>query len=464
MAKTEHGETVQKNEEFNLTIEDMSDDGSGIGRRSGFVWFVKDSVVGDVVRVRATKVLKNYGYARVMEILTPSKHRVIERCPVAHECGGCTLQMLDYKEQLRLKEEKVMNALTRIGGIPAEEINMKPIFGMDDPWRYRNKAQFPIGKSRDGRIIAGFYASRSHRIVECADCLLGVRENQKILGVIISFMEEYGIEPYDERTGEGLVRHVLIRKGFASGEILVCLVINGHRLPHSDDLVGRLMLIPGMKSISLSVNTQRTNVIMGTEILPLAGEPSIEDSIAGIRYRISPLSFYQVNPVQTEKLYGTALAYANLKGGETVWDLYCGIGTISLFLAQKAGKVRGVEIIPDAVHDARMNAELNHMDNVEFFVGRAEEVLPREYREHGEKADVIVVDPPRKGCDPSLLDTMLQMAPKRIVYVSCNPSTLARDLRILIDGGYRLRKVRCCDMFPMGMHVETVAALYRTNS
>ena len=453
---------AQKNEEFNLTIEDMSDDGSGIGRRTGFVWFVKDTVVGDVVRVRVTKVLKSYGYARLMKIITPSRHRVPEPCPAAHECGGCTLQMLDYREQLRMKQEKVLNALTRIGGIPADEIKMKPIFGMDNPWRYRNKALFPIGKSRDGRIIAGFYAARSHRIVECGDCLLGVRENQKILRVILDFLEEYGIEPYDEETGKGLVRHVLIRKSFSSGALLACLVINGRSLPHSGDLVSRLMLIPGMKSISLSVNTARTNVVMGKEILPLAGEPYIEDSIAGVRYRISPLSFYQVNPVQTEKLYGTALSYADLKGGETVWDLYCGIGTISLFLARKAGKVRGVEIVPDAVRDARANAELNHMENVEFFAGKAEEVLPREYREHGEKADVIVVDPPRKGCDRALLDTMIRMAPKRIVYVSCNPSTLARDIRILAgEGGYRLKKVRCCDMFPMGMHVETVVLMSR---
>ncbi|SFR91044.1 23S rRNA (uracil(1939)-C(5))-methyltransferase RlmD [[Clostridium] aminophilum] len=455
---------MEKNEEFNLTIEDMGKDGAGIGRKNDFVWFVKDAVVGDVITAKVMKVQKNYGFARLMKIITPSKYRTEAKCPVAKQCGGCQLQMMDYHAQLRVKENEVRNALIRIGGIPEEELNMKPILGMEEPWRYRNKAQYPIGTDKDGRVIAGFYAARSHRIVECDDCLLGVKENQKILNLIIGFMEDYHIRPYDELTHKGLVRHVLIRKGFKTGELMVCLVVNGKALPHSEELVRQLLLIPGMTSISLSVNTRTDNVIMGTEIINLYGDGGITDYIGEIKYRISPLSFFQVNPVQTEKLYGTALSYANLKGKETVWDLYCGIGTISLFLAQKAGKVCGVEIIPDAIRDAKENAALNGIENADFFVGKAEEVLPEKYEKENISADVIVVDPPRKGCDQAVLDTMLKMKPKTIVYVSCNPSTLARDVKILTEGGYRLRKVRCCDMFPMSMHVETVAALVKNDT
>lgn len=455
---------MEKNEEFNLTIEDMGKDGAGIGRKNDFVWFVKDAVVGDVITAKVMKVQKNYGFARLMKIITPSKYRTEAPCPVAKQCGGCQLQMMDYHAQLRVKENEVRNALIRIGGIPEEELNMKPILGMEEPWRYRNKAQYPIGRDKDGRIIAGFYAARSHRIVECEDCLLGVKENKKILDLILGFMEDYHIRPYDEAAHKGLVRHVLIRKGFKTGEIMVCLVVNGTSLPHSKELVRQLLLIPGMTSVSLSVNTRTDNVIMGAEIINLYGDGCITDYIGEIRYRISPLSFFQVNPVQTEKLYGTALSYANLKGKETVWDLYCGIGTISLFLAQKAGKVCGVEIIPDAIRDAKENAALNGIGNADFFVGKAEDVLPEKYEKENISADVIVVDPPRKGCDQAVLDTMLKMKPKTVVYVSCNPSTLARDVKILTEGGYRLRKVRCCDMFPMSMHVETVAQLVRADA
>jgi len=470
MDRTENAGSIAKNDEFNLTIEDMSTDGAGIGRRNGFVWFVKDAVTGDVVTVRATKVGKSYGFARLMKIITPSRQRTEPKCPVSKQCGGCQLQMMDYHAQLRMKENMVKNDLIRIGGIPEEELNMKPILGMEEPWRYRNKAQFPIGRDRDGRIIAGFYAARSHRIVECRDCLLGVTENKKILDIILGFMEEQGIEPYDEERHQGLVRHVLIRKGFSSGELMVCIVINGERLVNKGGsdvgelLAKQLLLIPGMKSISLNVNREKTNVILGRKIINLYGEGFITDSIGGVNYRISPLSFYQVNPLQTEKLYGTALAYADLKKGtEVVWDLYCGIGTISLFLARKAGKVYGVEIVPDAIRDAKENAALNGLDNTEFFVGKAEEVLPEQYEKNHIAADVIVVDPPRKGLEQAVMDTMLKMAPRRIVYVSCNPATLARDLKYLIAGGYRLKKVRCCDMFPHASHVETVAQLQRVN-
>lgn len=463
---------IRKNDEFELTIEDMSEDGAGIGKQDGYIWFVKDAVIGDRIRARAMKMKKNYGFARLMEVLEASKDRVMPECPVARQCGGCQLQMMSYEAQLHFKERKVYNNLCRIGGmenlrlperadsvIVDKTIVMEPILGMEQPWRYRNKAQFPFGRDKDGRIIAGFYAGRTHHIVEAEDCLLGVEENAVILDIIKKIMEEYQIAPYDEETHKGLIRHALIRKGFSNGELMVCLVINGKKLPHADIFVERLKEVPGMTSISYNINQEKTNVILGAELVNLYGPGYITDKIGNVSYQISPLSFYQVNPVQTEKLYGTALEYAGLTGGETVWDLYCGIGTISLFLAQKAKKVYGVEIVPPAIEDARRNAALNGMENVEFFVGKAEEVLPREYEKNQVYADVIVVDPPRKGCDSVCLDTIVRMQPKRVVYVSCDSATLARDVKYLDERGYAVERVRCCDMFGMSGHVETVALL-----
>ena len=450
---------MEKNQEFTVSIEDMSEDGAGIGKLDGYIWFIKDAVIGDVVRARAMKMKKNYGFARLMEILTPSAARVEPRCPVARQCGGCQLQAMSYEEQLKFKERKVKNHLLRIGKFREDEIHMLPIMGMEEPWRYRNKAQFPFGMDKNGNIVAGFYAGRTHDIIECGDCLLGVEENKDILDIIKGFMRDHNIRPYDETAHKGLVRHALIRKGFHSGELMVCLVINGKDIPLKEQLVEELCRIKGMASISYSINQEKTNVIMGKEIVNLYGPGYITDNIGNVTYQISPLSFYQVNPVQTEKLYGTALEYAGLTGNETVWDLYCGIGTISLFLAQNAKKVYGVEIVPQAIEDARRNAALNHITNAEFFTGKAEEVLPEQYAKNKVYADVIVVDPPRKGCDQVCLDTILKMAPKRVVYVSCDSSTLARDLRYLADGGYEVEKVRCCDMFGQSCHVETVVLL-----
>ena len=450
---------MEKNQEFTVSIEDMSEDGAGIGKLDGYIWFIKDAVIGDVVRARAMKMKKNYGFARLMEILTPSAARVEPRCPVARQCGGCQLQAMSYEEQLKFKERKVKNHLLRIGKFREDEIHMLPIMGMEEPWRYRNKAQFPFGMDKNGNIVAGFYAGRTHDIIECGDCLLGAEENKDILDIIKGFMRDHNIRPYDETAHKGLVRHALIRKGFHSGELMVCLVINGKDIPLKEQLVEELCRIKGMASISYSINQEKTNVIMGKEIVNLYGPGYITDNIGNVTYQISPLSFYQVNPVQTEKLYGTALEYAGLTGNETVWDLYCGIGTISLFLAQNAKKVYGVEIVPQAIEDARRNAALNHITNAEFFTGKAEEVLPEQYAKNKVYADVIVVDPSRKGCDQVCLDTILKMAPKRVVYVSCDSSTLARDLRYLADGGYEVEKVRCCDMFGQSCHVETVVLL-----
>lgn len=453
----------KKNDVFQVQIEDMSDTGEGIGKTDGFTWFVKDAVIGDVVEARVMKTKKSYGFARLMQVLEPSACRVTPRCPSARQCGGCQLQAMSYEEQLKFKENKVRNNLSRIGGLT--EIPMEPIIGMEEPWRYRNKAQFPFGKDKNGRIITGFYAGRTHAIIEQEDCLLGVEENQPILDCIHGFMEEYHIAPYEEETHKGLVRHVLIRKGFTTGELMVCLVLNGDvkKLKAPEVLVERLVkLFPShMASISCSINREKTNVIMGKEIVNLYGPGYITDYIGNVCYRISPLSFYQVNPVQTQKLYGTALEYAGLTGEETVWDLYCGIGTISLFLAQKAKKVYGVEIIPQAIDDARANAKLNHFENVEFFVGKAEEVLPEQYEKNQVYADTIVVDPPRKGCDSICLDTIVKMAPEKVVYVSCDSATLARDVKYLGERGYEVKRVKTVDMFPWSGHVETVVLMSR---
>ena len=399
----------KKNDILTIDIEDMGHDGEGIGKSEGYTLFVKDTVIGDRAEVKIMKAKKNYGYARLLRILRPSPDRTEPKCPVARACGGCQLQFLSYEKQLEFKKNKVLGNLQRIGGFSGIEADK--VMGMEEPWRYRNKAQFPVGRSKEGKLITGFYAGRTHSIVASRDCLLGVEVNKEILDRILAYMEACHVEPYNEKTGKGLVRHILLRYGFKTGEIMVCLIINGNRIPAQDRLAAALMDIPGMTSITLNVNTKRNNVILGEKVIPVWGKEYITDYIGTVQYQISPLSFYQVNPIQTEKLYGTALEYAGLTGNETVWDLYCGIGTISLFLAQKAKQVYGVEIVPAAIEDAKRNAKLNKIANAEFFVGKAEEVLPEKYEKEGIQADVIVVDPPRKGCDGAVLQTMLKMQP-----------------------------------------------------
>ena len=447
----------RKNDIVTLEIVDCGTDGEGIGKADGFTVFVKDAVIGDTVTAKIMKAKKNYGYGRLMEILKPSPYRVDPICPSARQCGGCQLQAVSYEEQKAFKEKKLRGHLERIGGF--KELPMEPLIGMDEPYHYRNKAQFPVGRNKEGRIVTGFYAGRTHAIIENRDCALGIPQNKEVLDRVIAHMEKYNIAPYDEMTGKGLVRHIFVRYGFFTGELMVCLIINGQDLPHQKEMVEKLGEIPGMTSISLNINKKRNNVILGDKVKTIWGKEYITDKIGDISYEISPLSFFQVNPHQTWKLYSKALEYADLHGEETVWDLYCGIGTISLFLAQKAKFVRGVEIVSAAIEDARRNARLNKIDNVEFFVGKAEEVLPREYEKNGVYADVIVVDPPRKGCDEMLLKTILKMQPKRVVYVSCDSATLARDLRFLCDNGYELKKVCGVDQFPQTVHVETVVLL-----
>ncbi|MCC8029498.1 MAG: 23S rRNA (uracil(1939)-C(5))-methyltransferase RlmD [Lachnospiraceae bacterium] len=507
---------MKKNDELVLDIEDISVDGAGVGKKDGIIVFVKDAVIGDRVRVRVVKPKKTYAFARLTEILIPSPDRAEPVCGYYRQCGGCQIQALSYEKQLEFKQHKVESNLRRVGGF--EQIPMEPIIGMEEPFHYRNKSQFPVGTDKTGKIITGFYAERSHCIIPNRDCALGVPVNRDILDIVIAYMERYHVSAYDERTGQGLVRHVLIRYGFRTREVMVCLIINGSKqphkeeapngieqphemelpngteqphkkkmpngmqqphekklpngtdllykeeLPHQKDLIRELTALPGMTGISVNINTARNNVILGAETRLLWGQLFITDYIGNIKYQISPVSFFQVNPVQTKALYGLALEYADLHGTETVWDLYCGIGTISLFLAQRARKVYGVEIVPQAIEDARRNAALNGITNAEFFVGKSEEVLPEFYEKEAQAgrqacADVIVVDPPRKGCDGRLLQTILQMAPERIVYVSCESKSLARDLKMLCEGGYRLERVRSVDNFCQTVHVETVCLL-----
>lgn len=469
---------MEKNETAVVTIEDMGVNGEGIGKVDGYTLFIKDAIIGDVVEAKLIKGKKNYGYARLMKVITPSQDRVPAKCEYARKCGGCQIQELSYEKQLEFKNGKVRENLQRIGGFSNEKLDavMKPIIGMDEPFSYRNKAQFPVGyrkvvdpsnsnkKTQSTEPITGFYASRTHDIIANTDCVLGVPVNEDVLNAVLKYMKENKVKAYDELTGKGLIRHILIRYGFTSKEIMVCLVINGPELLKSEQLVEELVKIEGMTSITFSKNTRRSNVIMGDTYQTVWGQGYITDYIGDIKYQISPLSFYQVNPVQTKVLYEKALEYAGLTGKENVWDLYCGIGTISLFLAKNAKNVYGVEIVPQAIEDAKNNAKINGIKNAQFFVGKAEEVLPCEYEEHDAKADVIVVDPPRKGCDATLLNTMIAMRPERIVYVSCDSATLARDLKILCENGYELAECTPVDQFPMTVHCEIICALRRINT
>lgn len=454
---------LKKNDLCQVLIEDIGTDGEGIGKYEGFPLFIKDAVLGDLVEVKVMKAKKNYAYARLEKVLQPSPFRVEPKCAYARQCGGCQIQAMAYEKQLEFKQRKVRNNLIRIGGIEESLVDsiLEEPQEMELPFYYRNKAQFPFGKNKEGKTVTGFYAGRTHSIIENTDCALGVEENKIILEKILAYMEKEQVSPYEEESHQGLLRHVLIRKGFATGQLMVCLVINGKTLPGEERLVESLLEIEGMTSISISSNRERTNVIMGKEIRLLYGKEQIEDEIDGITFKISPLSFYQVNPVQTERIYSKALEYADLNGEETVWDLYCGIGTISLFLARKAKQVYGVEIVPEAIADAKENALRNNIKNVSFHVGKAEEVLPEKYEKEGIFADVIVVDPPRKGCDEACLSTMVRMQPKRIVYVSCDSATLARDVKYLRENGYEIRKARAFDNFPQSVHVETVVLMSR---
>ena len=488
-----------KNQDYEIIIEDIGNDGEGIGHIDGMAVFVKDTAPGDVAKIRIIKAKKQYAYGRLLEIISPSKDRVEPICKNARKCGGCSIMHVSYEKQLEWKQSKVANCLKRIGGVQDVERLMEPIIGMDakeeifPAIRYRNKAQFPVQRDKDGNLKIGFYAGRTHSVIDTDVCFLQAEVNDEILKKFRAFMDAYQIEAYDEEQHKGLVRHILTRVGETTGEVMICLILNGeelvgasgtrknismenqvfdgklksgngHYMNVEQEFVKWMSEIPDITSISINVNKEKTNRILGDTCRTIWGKDYITDYIGNVKYQISPLSFYQVNPRQTEKLYGKALEYADLQGNETVWDLYCGIGTISLFLAQKAKKVMGVEIVPAAIEDARNNARINGIENAEFFVGKAEEVLPEQYEKQGVYAAVIVIDPPRKGCDIVAIQTMLRMKPKKIVYVSCDPATLARDVKLLTEKDYVLEKVCAVDQFGHSGHVECVTLLQRKNT
>ncbi len=546
---------VNKNEIYEVTIEDIGTEGQGIGHIDGEAVFVKDTLPGDVAVVKIIKAKKTMAYGRLMEIKVPSESRVKPLCDVARSCGGCTLQHMDYMAQLEFKWNKVRELLKRVGGIenPDElmeyvdvdgtihteigkiddghkiindnkvvdndrEMNnyknsdlakiRKFAYGLSKPYHYRNKMQFPVGLDKEGKAVLGFYAGRTHSIIPLTDCVIGHPVNKELIKAVKEYIDKYKVSVYDEEKNTGLIRHVLTRVGFHTGELMVCLVVNGDDIPHAEELYGNIEKVVDdfnnthvaeasednlrinnntvltesetnnnlnirddkagkitFKSFMININKDKTNRILGFSSKVLRGDGFITDYIGDIRFSISPESFFQVNPAMTEKLYNKALEYAGLTGGEKVWDMYCGIGSISLFLAQKAKKVFGVEIVPQAIEDAEKNAALNGLTNAEFFTGKAEEVVPELYEKDHDRysADVVVVDPPRKGCDEKLLDTICSMAPKRLVYVSCDPATLARDIKYLSEKGFKLEKAAVYDQFSHGVHVETVALLNNNN-
>lgn len=447
---------VQKNDYIEVEFEDLTHDGAGVAKVDGYPLFVKNALPGEKAKIKVIKVNKGYGFGRLEEILEQSPYRVDAPCPIYKECGGCQLQHLSYEGQLLAKEKQVRDVLTRIGKL--ENVKVHPVLGMSEPWRYRNKAQVPVGE-REGGLIAGFYQQRSHEIIDMEACMIQQEKNDEVVQAVKRICTKYGVTAYNEERHKGTLRHIMARHGQVTKEVMVVLVTRTSELPNKEKIVKEIVeSVEGVKSIIQNVNSKKTNVILGDETRVLWGEEVIYDLIGNVKFAISSRSFYQVNPEQTKVLYDQALSYAELTGEETVIDAYCGIGTISLFLAQKAKKVYGVEIVPEAIADANRNAELNGIENVEFAVGEAEVVIPNWYKE-GIVADVLVVDPPRKGCDDALLQTIIEMKPKKVVYVSCNPATLARDLRVLEDGGYRTVEVQPVDMFPHTTHCEAVAEI-----
>ncbi|GGM28981.1 23S rRNA (uracil-C(5))-methyltransferase RlmCD [Paraliobacillus quinghaiensis] len=451
---------VQKNQTITLDFEDITHEGNGVGKLDGYPLFVPYALPGEKGKVKVIKVKKNFAIGKLLDIEETSNERVEPPCNVYYQCGGCQLQHMSYSMQSEMKRNQVINTLKKIGHI--EDVTVHPTIGMDDPWRYRNKVQIPVAE-RNGKLITGFYRKKSHEIIDDMDrCIITSEVNDRMVEAVRSIADRLGIPAYDEKSHRGILRHIMVRTGEATNETMIVIVTRTAELPYKKELIKALHeTYPHVKSIVQNINKERTNVILGKETKVLWGEKYIYDKIGDIKFAISGKSFYQVNPTQTKKLYDTALEYANLTGGETVIDAYCGIGTISLFLAQKAKKVYGVEIVPEAISDAKENAKLNNIDNAEFFVGQAEKIMPW-WTSQGLKPDVIVVDPPRKGCDQALLEAMIAMEPKRIVYVSCNPSTLARDLHILENGGYETKQVQPVDMFPQTSHVECVSQLVYT--
>lgn len=471
---------VKKNDVYEIDITGVTSEGAGVGKlffegsESGFAVFVEGVLPGEHVKIQILKVQRSYAYGKLLEILSSSPDRVTPSCPVASRCGGCSLQHMNYSAQLQVKHKQVVDALRKIGSfeeeLEDEDFSVEPTIGMVDPWRYRNKSQMPFAINREGEIINGFFKTGSHDIVPNEGCLIQDMVADQMVASVKEFAIENKLSIYNEEKKTGLLRHVMTRVGKKTGEVMVVLVINGKELPNEralveklqkDSLKGQQVPIFTLQSVILNTNTKATNVVLGHHNRTLFGKDFITDKIGKFTFKISPLSFFQVNTVQTNVLYEKAMEYADLKGGETVIDAYCGAGTISLFLSQKAKRVIGVEIVEPAVLDARENAKRNGVENVEFHCGEAEHIIPELYRK-GVTADVVVVDPPRKGCDVKLLETIVAMEPEKVVYVSCDPSTLARDLRYLADKGFRVMRVQPVDMFPGTGHCEVVVQLKRS--
>lgn len=446
----------EKNQLLEVEFVDITHEGAGVAKPEGFPIFVPGAIPGEKAEIKITKILKSHGFGRLMNVLEPSESRVEPPCSVYKQCGGCSMQHLSYDAQLKSKHKVVSDVMQRIGKLT--DVKIHPVLGMENPWHYRNKAQVPVG-SVSGNLITGFYANRSHDIIDMKSCPIQTEENDKAVQVVREICNKYNVSVYNERTRKGVLRHILTRYGKNSGELMIVLVTNGKPFPNKDAIAKEIVAaLPSVKSIVQNVNIKNTNVVLGDKSFAFWGRDVIYDTIGDVKFAISAKSFYQVNPDQTKVLYDKALEYAALTGEETVVDAYCGIGTISLFLAQKAKSVFGIEIVEQAIEDARKNAKLNKIENAEFAVGEAEVILP-EWEAAGNKADVVVVDPPRKGCDERLLQSILKMSPKRVVYVSCNPGTLARDLRFLEDGGYKTVEIQPVDMFPHTGHVECCVLL-----
>lgn len=450
---------LNKDQIYDIQIVDMGNKGEAIGKTDGFTVFVDGAVKGDLVKGRITLSKKNYAVAELVEIVTPSQDRVTPRCELSGICGGCQIMHMDYKKQLEMKSDQLRQSLVRIGKI--ENPNLLPIIGMEDPYNYRNKAQFPLEIDKEGKLNIGFYKKFSHNVIPFDTCHIQDPINDKILEIVKKYIIKNEISIYDEKTNEGNIKKIVTKIGFKTGEVMVVIVTKGKILKNNDQLVSMLKKeIPGLTTVVQNINPKQTNVILGEKNYVLYGNGTITDKLHDLTFEISPNSFYQVNPVQTDVLYSKALEFADIDKSKTVIDVYCGIGTISLFLAQKAKKVIGIEVIESSIEDAKRNAKLNNLDNTEFLCGKAEEVLPQLF-EKGVRADVVVVDPPRKGCEESVLKTIAEMNAEKIVYVSCNPSTLARDIEILSHHGYKMEKGQGVDMFPHSMHIETVILLQR---
>lgn len=449
---------VKKGDNIEVQIAGLGSSGEGVGKYKGFTVFVQGALPEESIQAEITLVKKNYAAGKLIKIIEASPERVEPVCPVYAECGGCQLQHLSYAGQLCMKQQQVKDALTRIGHLDTEVL---PVIGCTNPWNYRNKMQFPAASGAEGTVNIGCYAASTHSVIDTGSCMIQKEANNEVLTTVRKWMHRYGISAYDEKTGKGLVRHVMSRVGVHSGEVMAVLITSAYDIPHKKELIEWLTkYVPNLVSVVQNINKKPTNVVMGSKTRVLYGRPTITDSLGALSFNISAQSFFQINSEQAEKLYNKALEYAALSGTETVVDVYCGTGTISLYLAKHAGKVYGIEIVAPAIEDAKKNAQDNNCHNAEFILGDAADRLPQLLAE-GVKPDVVVVDPPRAGCEQKVLKAIADVEPQRIVYVSCNPASLARDLAYLNERGYRAMTAQPVDMFPMTSHVETVVAVVK---